>query len=45
MGYVSESENRTTPTYRWSPQGGEQASNSNSATTTTDTSYEGLFTN
>ena len=45
MGYVSESDNITSPTYRRSCQHGEQASNSNSATTTTDTGYEGLFTN
>ena len=45
MGYVSERENRNSSTYHRSCQGGEQALNSNSATTTTDTSYEGLFTN
>ena len=45
MAYVSESENRTGPTYHRSCQGGEQASNPNLATTTTDTCYEGLFTN
>ena len=45
MGYLSESENITGTTNRRSHKGGEQASNSNSATTTTNSIYEGLFTN